>query len=395
MDEPCAGLNVHVYPSPFQFEIRILKVTNTLVSRSIVDRVLIVATGQADLPERETIDDKREIRRFNLRLNEVPRWLRALRFAEFTLKAGVGLRREEIEMVNCHSLSVLPLCVVLKWWHKARLIYEPHEIETETAKCTGTRQVLSKWVERSLIGQAEHVITVSESIATRYREDYGLPAAPTILNVPQITSDGDEPVPRDILRARLGIPDDDLIFVYQGVLNEGRGALSLLNAFRKVPADRHLVLMGFGDAEQECREAAASTPNIHLHPTVPAGEVMRYARGADVGLVLLRDTCLNHRYALPNKLFQYLHADLPVLVSDLGELGGLVQRYECGWRVPWGDDALANCVSTIERSAIAKYKAAAIRAKRDFHWDLEAEKLESIYRDVFSVERSAFGQSRM
>ena len=70
-------------------------------------------------------------------------------------------------------------------------------------------------------------------------------------------------------------------------------------------------------------------------------------------------------------------------------MGALVERYACGWRVPWGDKELAECVSSIEPSSIGQYKAAAMRAKRDFHWDLEADKLESIYRDVFSAEASA------
>lgn len=380
------GLNVHVYPSPFEYESRILKVTNTLVARAIIERVLVIATAKEGLPEREIIDCRRQVLRVETRLKGERFWSKVLRFVEWSTRVFFALRDETVGMVNCHSLSVLPLCVVLSWWHKSLLIYEPHELETETATSQGIRKHIAKWVERSLIGQADRVIVVSDSIAGHYRRDYRLSQVPVILNVPEAVA-GDAAAPNGLLRGRFDIPDNHLVFMYQGVFDEARGVLWLLDAFRQVPPDRHLVYMGFGPLEEKIRSAALVTPNIHLHPAVPPREVMRYTQGADIGFALLSDDCLNHRCALPNKLFHYLHAGLPVIVSDLDEMGALVDHYGCGWRANNDAAALAICVSAVDPVALESRRAGALRAKDDLHWGHEQDKLESIYSNLFETAR--------
>jgi len=375
------GLNVHVYPSPFEFESRILKVTKTLVSMAIVGRVLVIATAKEGLPERQVIDEARQVLRVRTRLSGTRVWSKALGFVEWTIRVLGLLRREPIEMVNCHSLSALPLCVLIKWRHRALLIYEPHELETETVTSTMVRRMVAKLLERVLIRQAGAVIVVSDSIATHYCDDYGLSVAHVVLNVPESTSSvaGD---PSRLIRDRFGIPDSHLLFMYQGVLSETRGVSVLLRAFQRVRPDRHLVFMGFGPLERAVASAAASLPNLHFHPPVPPGEIMQLTRGADVGFALLSDTCVNHRCALPNKLFQYLHAGLPVVVSNLEEMANLTERYSCGWPVDFDETSLALTVSEIDLAAIEARRAGVRRAQSELTWGHETQKLVSIYREI-------------
>lgn len=376
-------LNVHVYPSTFEFETRILKVTGTLVERGLVDEVLVVAKAGAGLPSDARIDEHRRVVRIGARLPGERFWAKALRFVEWSIRVLWRLRRERVAMVNCHSLSVLPLCVAIKWWHGAMLVYEPHELETETATFTGWRRRLAKWVECKLIDRASRVIVVSDSISKHYRQDYGLAVVPVVMNVPEPLP-GVDPGRNDVLRRHFGIPDDHLVFMYQGALEEERGVSLLMQAFQRVPVDRHLVFMGFGSLTSAIKSAAEKHTNLHLYPAVPPSEVIHYTRGADVGFALLDEDCENHRCALPNKLFHYLHAGLPVIVSDLPEMGSLVDRYACGWRVGNTVGDIAERVAAISKSDRASAAIGAVRARAELHWDNEADKLEGIYRNLLA-----------
>lgn len=374
--------NVHVYPSTFEYETRILKVTHTLTARDLVDRVLVVAKSGRGLPREAQIDARRSVVRVEALLPDRNFWFKVLRFVEWSFRAFWRLRHESVGMVNCHSLSVLPLCVAVKLWHRAILVYEPHELETETATFVGPRQKVAKWVERGLIKHASRVIVVSKSIADHYRRDYELPDDPVVvMNVPELASGASGRANRT-LRDRFGIPDDDLVFMYQGALEEERGVAQLMQAFQRVSPRKHVVFMGFGSAEPAIREAALVHSNVHLHPPVPPGDVMRYTSGADIGIALLAADCENHRCALPNKLFHYLHAGLPVIVSDLPEMGRLVSGYSCGWRVDNSPEAIARCVEALNSDAIAEARDGALRAAGELHWGKEADILEAIYRNL-------------
>jgi glycosyltransferase involved in cell wall biosynthesis len=377
------NINVHVYPSTFEFETRILKVTATLVARELVDEVLVVAKAGAGLPKEAWIDERRRVVRVGAWLQGEEFWAKALRFIEWSVRVLWRLRRERVSMVNCHSLSVLPLCVAIKWLHCAILVYEPHELESETATFTGWRRRLVKWVEHILIGQASRVIVVSDSISRHYQQDYGLAEVSVIMNVPE-SMQGMGHGGNDVLRSHFGIPDGHLVFMYQGALEEERGVLLLMRAFQQVPVDRHLVFMGFGSLTAAIKSAAETYPNLHLYPAVPPDKVIHYTRGADIGFALLYEDCENHRCALPNKLFHYLHAGLPVIVSDLPEMGALVDRYACGWRVRNTEVNIAERVAAVNASDRVAAAHGAICARAELHWDNEADKLEAIYRDLLA-----------
>lgn len=377
-------LNVHIYPSAFEYESRILKVTRSLVSQSIVNRVLVIATAKDGLPERQTIDDRREVLRVKTRIKSDRLYSKVLQFIEWWARVFFSLRRESVDMLNCHSLSVLPLCVVLKWFHKSLLVYEPHELETETVTSKGIRKRISKWLEYSLIGQADLVIVVSSSISEHYRLNYKLPDVPVILNVPKIQEDEPRGSNRK-LRACFDIPDKHLIFLYQGILDEARGIRLLLDAFTQIPLDHHLVFLGFGSLVDEIKAQTLLSPNIHFHPAVAPDKIMELTCGADVGLCLLTDNCLSYQYSLANKVFHYIHAGIPILVSShLIDTGNLLEHYNCGWRVNNEVFSITDTISSIDSEAINIRYPGALQARKDFHWDHEEEKLREIYRNLLA-----------
>lgn len=161
------SLNLHVYPSPLTHESRMLKETAAIASFAPFERIVLVGADGHGLPERAPIDARREIVRFS---RAAPSWApgaigKGFGIAAWTLRVLRHYWHRPVACVNCHSLSTLPLGVLLKWRTKARLVYDPHELETEANGLGGLRRTLSKLVERVCYGAADEVIVVGERIA--------------------------------------------------------------------------------------------------------------------------------------------------------------------------------------------------------------------------------------
>src|SRR5262249_47343357 len=148
-------------------------------------------------------------------------------------------------------------------------------------------------------------------------------------------------------RHALDIPSNDLIFFYQGVLDRGRGVETTLAAFAKAPPGRHVVFLGFGRMQAIVEDYARRYPNIHFHPAVPPGELRQYTRSGDVGLCIISPLCLSYRYGFPNKLFEYMACGVPVIATDLPEIGAVVKAAGAGWTIENSPEALLSVVTSI------------------------------------------------
>src|SRR5687767_7786703 len=147
-----------------------LRQTQSLVESGLFDRIEIGAMWRPGLPEEEWLDAKRHVWRVRLwtaRLPGTPG--KALRFLEWYLRLLIRYRRTDFAFVNCHSLSALPLGVLFQLLRGSGVIYDTHELETETQSSVGVRRRLAKLVEKSLIRRAHVIFVVTESIADWYR----------------------------------------------------------------------------------------------------------------------------------------------------------------------------------------------------------------------------------
>jgi glycosyltransferase involved in cell wall biosynthesis len=141
--------------------------------------------------------------------------------------------------------------------------------------------------------------------------------------------------------------------------------------------------MGFGPGVDRVREHEQRLPNIHYHPAVSPAEVSRYTCGADVGIHMMDDSCINHLHALPNKPMEYMNAGLPAIVSDLPEMGGLIRSAGAGWVVPVNDGAaLRRAVLALDREEIAAKRRLAWAWTDANNWESEEAKLAELYRTL-------------
>ena len=315
--------NLHIYPSAFKYESRILKETKTLVDSGLFEKIFIAAVWEKGLKVYEKLDGKREVWRIPLKTSKLhphllppqpPHLLssplggeegkergrnedggffwKVLKHLEWMTRIFFRYRRKSIKFINCHTLSSLPLGVLFKIFAKSKLIYDAHELETEKEGWVGLRRVIAKILERILIPYVDSVIVTNDSREKWYKNQYHLKEINVIKNVPyretRISRDSNVLLsgiskfpptyllpPRGgdggegyNLKERFKIENDEILFIYQGVLGSGRGIKILLNVFSKIEEKKHIVFMGYGDLENTVKEYENKFSNIHFQPAV-------------------------------------------------------------------------------------------------------------------------------
>ena len=156
----------------------------------------------------------------------------------------------------------------------------------------------------------------------------------------------------------------------------------MIDAFARAPAHCHIVFMGFGPDEALVRSAAEKYPNVHFHPAVKPSEVHRYVSGADVGIYVLQNNCLNNYFISPNKVFDYLNAGLGLIVSDFPDIATEVRAVNGGWCIEPTTAALATLLHEITPDGLIAARNGAAGWARNAGWESQLSHLAALYGDV-------------
>lgn len=314
----------------FKNDSRVLKEAVSLWKNGYAVHVLALYNEKDNLPQREIIYDNIKIDRIKLYTRCWPKNLlmQIIKYIEYLLCVVMLCRKADI--IHCNDLEPLPTAVFAKLITLGRLkiAYDCHELETEKGHAGFLRKFLISMTERLLIYHCDSVITVSESIANEYVKRYKIAKPSLVLNCPHYCE-----IPKqNIFRNLWGISSEKKIFLYQGGLSPGRGIEFLIQTFQSMDDDNAiLVIMGYGPLEEYIEEVALHSDSIFFHKAVSSTELLKYTASADIGFCILDNSCLNHYYCLPNKLFEYIMAGIPVICSNLFELRKMVKRHNCGY----------------------------------------------------------------
>lgn len=310
----------------------LVAVTNDLSTDNRVHRTCMVLLGLGyevllvgrELPGSLPLDRPYATKRLRLLFRKG-----ALFYAEYNMRLFLLLLFARFNLVVANDLDTLLASFIAARLRGKEVVYDSHEFFTEVPELVERPKVRRVWlgIERYIFPRLRHVITVNDSIANAYRERYGNKLS-VVRNIP---------MPRDLgalpTREELGLPAGRFILILQGSgINVQRGGEEAVEAMRELP-DCLLLLVGGGDAwpvlERMVKDLQLED-RVRLLPRMPYERMMQYTRHADLGLSLDKDTNLNYRYSLPNKLFDYFRAGIPVLVSDLPEVAGIVRKFEAG-----------------------------------------------------------------
>ena len=377
--------NLHISLTECRNESRLLKEAGSIISTGIAENVFIAALGADDLEELTLIAPNIELKRFNLITRRLPKcfFVQIFKYLEYVVRVISHCRGKSIGMMNVHALSLLPLGVLLKFVLSAKLVYDAHELETEVNGLSGWRKQFVKFIERSLIRHCDHVFVVGDAIADWYMDEYRIKRPTVVMNTPKYRKS----LRTDRLRRELKIPEGKTIFLYQGGLAPSRGVELILETFRLMEGESCVVVfMGYGSLEEMIKDASNVYKNIYLHPAVPPDEVLEYTSSADVGLHLIGNTCLNHNYCMPNKLFEYLMAGLPVMVSNCQEMASFVRRNEVG--VVVRDLRSESLVQSIKQFCKMDYGRLSRNTEviaKEYCWEKQEVNMVEAYRLLFAV----------
>jgi glycosyltransferase involved in cell wall biosynthesis len=144
-----------------------------------------------------------------------------------------------------------------------------------------------------------------------------------------------------------------------------------------------LVCMGYGPLENLIKNKSRCSNNIYAHQAVPPDILLKYTSSADYGVLFYEDTCLNHRYCSPNKIFEYMMAGLPVLVSNLFEMKRLVNTHEVGFvALEYSTNGFKDAIEILINKDYKKMVSNVIESSKLFCWEAQEKVLKTIYHDV-------------
>lgn len=244
-----------------------------------------------------------------------------------------ALKNLPADAYHASDIYVLKAMATVAKRHQAKLVFDSRELYPHVASTVGRPWVslFWHWISARYFPKCDALFTVCPSIAEVLTQTYDVPKPTVLYNVPP----RQEVEKTDILRETFRVVFSDCIFLHQGNMQRDRGLTQLLQAFKNVE-NAVLIFMGGGALKDELLnrvEQLEMKDKVFFLPPVPPEEMLRYTASADVGITLVEDTCLNHRYALPNKLFEYAFAGLPILASNLHETQRLLDGFPIGIKV--------------------------------------------------------------
>ena len=259
-------------------------------------------------------------KRFTLLFNKGPLFYACYNFRLFWM-----LIFKQFDVLLANDLDTLPANYLAAKIKKKPLVYDSHEYFTEVPELVNRPAVKRIWegLEKQLVPKVNAAYTVCNSIARIYTEKYGVDFR-VVRNVPakQNFNPGDYNTSEN----------HEKIILYQGAVNIGRGLEQAILAMKHLQGAK-LLIAGDGDIKtelQQLTEREGLQNKVQFLGRLPIDELAQLTPQAHLGLSIEEDLGLNYRYALPNKLFDYIQARVPVLVTNLPEMAALVNHYRIG-----------------------------------------------------------------
>ena len=265
---------------------------------------------------------------------------------------------------------------------RSDLAYDSHEYFTEVPELKEGSFAKNMWlrIERKIFPKLNNVYTVCDSIAEIYSKKYGVEVK-VVRNIPRKNK-----IKTFKSREELGLPIDKKILLLQGAgINIDRGAEEMVEAMKFLPDDYLFVIIGGGDVFETLKHIIADNQlenKILIKGKIPYSELVHHTYNADLGLSLDKNTSLNYQYSLPNKLFDYINYQTPVLATNLVEIKKIVNKHKVGWIIDTHQPKeIADKIQDIFSNKIEyqEFKNNTKKASEELNWESEELVLKQIY----------------
>lgn len=305
----------------------------------------------------------------------------SLFYAEYSFRLFCYLLFQKTDLLIANDLDTLLPNFLVSKMHRKSLVYDSHEYFCGEWSVVNNPHAYKVWhtIEKYCFPKLKKVITVSQSIVNQYEKEYGIrpflvrnipPAA-----VPNLTE----------TRASLHIPENKFVLILQGNgINEGRGAEELVQSMPLL-SGVHLLIVGNGTVLPQLKTMVQELKienKVSFIGRQNQDKLFNYTALSDVGMALDKDVSANLRFSLPNKIFEYIKAGTPLVVSNLVERAAIVNQYQVGVVAEsLTPQSIARAVESLqhnpERYASCKQNCAI--AAHQLTWENEEKILEKIY----------------
>lgn len=378
---------------------RVLKTIDYLMSKKYEVWVFYIVSAKEELVRN---NENLFVRRIQKKEGIFQKVLRhSLYYFEFNYLVNAAINENVIfDFVYVHDFPALYAGWRIKQKMKnAKLIYDSHEIFNETLnqyfpdsagiiKDTVFKIMLfymrssGYFIEKYLARKSDLFITVNESLKDYFEKEYKISGIKVVMNCPKLQNDSSEISFTVDYRKQFGWMEKSVIFIYQGVLNKGRGLELLLDAFVDTPSHFYLVFVGDGVLLQflkrKCEDYKLSH-RVKFVGFVDYNKLVFYTKAADVGINLLEAYNLSKALASPNKLFEYVHANIPVLASNTLENWRVVDKYKIGVLVDNTHADILNGLFLFDNSDFLESMSMCFsEAKLEYNWESQIQRISSL-----------------
>jgi glycosyltransferase involved in cell wall biosynthesis len=299
-------------------------------------------------------------------------------YAEFNIRLFFYLIFRKFDYVLSNDLDTLPACFFGSKIKNTNLVYDSHELFSEGPELQGRKFVQGFWrsLEDFFLPKVKNAYTVSQSIVEFYDSKYQNKMG-VIRNIP---------LKKDILEIdEVAFPTTKKTILYQGVLNPGRGLKPMIKALKFIN-DLDLIIIGYGKVEQDLKSFVAQEKmkdRVHFLGRVSRDKLFNYTKKATLGMVLEEPLGLSFQYSLPNKLFDYIHAEIPIVAGNLPEITRIINKYKVGVLVDnYEPKTIAKAINNLLKDEVllSEIKKNQQKSKDILCWEKESKKLDNYFK---------------
>ena len=297
-------------------------------------------------------------------------------YAEFNLRLFFVLLFYKKDILLANDLdTLLPNYLISKLQIK-KLVYDSHELFSEIPELVNKPFTKKVWrsLERLVLPNLKNTYTVSNSIADYYDKKHQTKFK-VIRNLPLMI--------RTISKGNFSFDHKgEKIILYQGAINIGRGLELIINTMPFI-SNCILVIIGNGDIIKNLKSYVKNinlVKKVRFLESLTPNELQKITPLANIGISIEEDLGLNYRFSLPNKIFDYINAEVPILVSNLPEMRKIIDTHKVGEIVK--ERSPQKLALQIKELLKKDYSEELKKAKKELIWENQEEELLAIFRNI-------------
>ena len=299
-------------------------------------------------------------------------------YLKFIFILSFNLIKSKASIIFAEDVYTLPFAVIFSRLKNGKVIYDSRELYGHLAGLRNRKivQAIIRAIERIFIRGAHKIITTGSLDSEYIEKEFNLKDTIVVRNLPLIAGNF-EPFN---FRKHLGLNKDIKILLYQGVILHGRGLQKIFEAINRLN-NCVFIILGDGEARdfyQNLANEKGLLNKVFFWGKVEQPELLEYTAGADIGLTIIENLSLSYYYALPNKMFEYIQAGIPVLASHFPQMKEIIDKYKVGLYIdPENIDEIVDTLNILMNNyeLINNLKRNCIIAGRELNWNKEINKL--------------------